>query len=111
MSGLRQGARCTEVERTADAVAACTRQAFDACFLSLGLADGENGLLALDQLLARWPDLRVVIHTSRAEADLQVREAMSRGAFAYLAKPLRRDGLEAVLREIDRSHPGSRRVR
>jgi len=100
-----------EAERADTALQMLERDRFDALFVSLGLAGGQSGLDLLRAVAKRWPHVHSVVHTSRPEADLEVREAMSQGAYAYLPKPLRQADLKRVLFELDRGHAGAGSVR
>ncbi len=78
------------------ALAALRGQAFDAVLTDLKMP-GMDGIHLLDEVLRSRPDLPVVIMTAHGTIDSAV-EAMKKGAFDYLTKPLDREGLLLSLR-------------
>src|SRR5690242_16178345 len=74
------------VSTRSEALAAAARRSFDLVFLDLKLGD-ENGMDAIEPLLASSPWLRVVVITAYGAVDTAV-EAMKRGASDYLNKSL-----------------------
>ncbi|MBW4935312.1 response regulator transcription factor [Marinobacter sp. F4206] len=82
----RQGIRAA-IARTSDqARQSLAGQRFDHCVLDLNLA-GESGLQLLPDLLARQPDLEILVLTGYGSIATAV-EAMRRGAVNYLCKPV-----------------------
>lgn len=53
---------------------------------------GLDGMAALLQMVARWPDSQVILLSGHADMQLAV-QAMSQGAFGYLMKPVDFDEL------------------
>ena len=84
------------------AIAEAERLRPDVVILDLGLPD-ISGQKVLDGLLAREPELPVVIVTGSGEVATAVR-ALQRGAFDYLVKPVDHDEyVLAVRRALDRT--------
>lgn len=52
-------------------------------------------------MLAARPRTRVVLTTARPREHPEVVEALGLGAYAYLAKPLRRGAIEEILQRIE----------
>jgi DNA-binding NtrC family response regulator len=71
-------------------------QAFDVVLTDLKMPD-KNGIALLEELLALQPGQCVVLMTAHGTIDSAV-EAMRKGAFDYLTKPLEKDELLLVLR-------------
>ena len=79
------------------AIALLTEQpAFDVALTDLKMPD-MNGIVLLTELLKAQPGLCVVLMTAHGSIDTAV-EAMKKGAFDYLTKPLERDELLLVLK-------------
>ena len=77
------------VEAAADgpqALAAMERHAFDVVLLDLRMP-GMDGMDVLKAIKARWPESEVVIVTAYPSVESAI-EAVRRGAFDYLAKPV-----------------------
>ena len=70
-----------------DALNAARRETFDIAITDLRLR-GEDGLDVTEELLRTQPGLPVIILTAHGSIPNAV-EAMQRGAFGYLTKPLR----------------------
>jgi NtrC-family two-component system response regulator AlgB len=81
-----------------DAMAEARRRSFDVIFLDLRLGT-ENGLDAIQPLLATSPWVRVVVITAYAAVDTAV-EAMKRGASEYLPKPFTPAQVRLVVRKV-----------
>ena len=77
---------------------AVTRKRFDLALVDLRLGD-ESGLDLLSELLEADPALLVVVVTAYGSIASAV-EAMRRGAFDYLAKPVAPESLEILLRRV-----------
>ncbi len=80
-----------EAHSVATAVAECARLQPDVVLLDIRLPDG-TGFEACRQILARQPDVRLLILTSVLD-DSAVYEAMSSGAHGYLLKEINSQGL------------------
>jgi NtrC-family two-component system response regulator AlgB len=85
----------------AAAAAAADRQRFDLAFVDVRLGGG-SGLDLLPALLARSPEMTIVVMTAYASVDRAV-EAMRRGAWDFVAKPFTPDQVrQAVARAAER---------
>ncbi|HJT98156.1 MAG TPA: response regulator [Rhodanobacteraceae bacterium] len=80
----------------ADALAAARAEAPDHAVLDLKLGE-ESGLALIPELLAIRPALRILLLTGYASIATAV-EAIKRGAFDYLAKPVDADQVVQALR-------------
>lgn len=89
----RRGIKSLCATTVTDARAALDSGAISNCVLDLNLA-GQSGLQLLPELLARQPDLAVLVLTGYGSIATAV-EAMRRGAFNYLCKPVSTDQLVA----------------
>jgi DNA-binding NtrC family response regulator len=84
------------------ALQAASGEAFDAVLTDLKMPD-MSGIALLEELLRGRPGLCVVLMTAHGSIDSAV-EAMRKGAFDYLTKPLERDELVMVVsRATERS--------
>ena len=92
------GCTVTGVASAEAARAAVAAGAYDLAFLDLRLGDA-SGLDLLPELLARRPDLDVVIITAYATIDTAV-EAMRRGARDYLPKPFTPAQIRHVVEQV-----------
>src|SRR5512143_83495 len=92
------GCTVTGVASAEAARAAVAAGAYDLAFLDLRLGDA-SGLDLLPELLARRPDLDVVIITAYATIETAV-EAMRRGARDYLPKPFSPAQIRHVVEQI-----------
>jgi len=82
----RQDIEAVPATTGADALALIEARDFSRCVLDLNLA-GESGLQLLPELLARRPDLEILVLTGYGSIATAV-EAMRRGALNYLCKPV-----------------------
>ncbi|MDN6319627.1 MAG: response regulator [Marinobacter sp.] len=82
----RRGISATGAHSHATALSALDDIDFTKCVLDLNLA-GESGLQLLPELLARQPDLKILVLTGYGSIATAV-EAMRRGAINYLCKPV-----------------------
>lgn len=57
---------------------------------------GLNGMALLERVRARWPDAKVILITGQPSPEVAM-EAMTKGAFEYMAKPFRTDQLRQVV--------------
>ena len=78
------------------ALKAAGGEAFDAVLTDLKMPD-MSGIALLEELLRSQPGLCVVLMTAHGSIDSAV-DAMRKGAFDYLTKPLERDELLMVVR-------------
>jgi len=58
--------------------------------------DGIDGIEVLEQVLARSPRTKVIIITGYATVEV-AREALSKGAFDFIAKPFKPNDLRAII--------------
>jgi DNA-binding NtrC family response regulator len=85
------------------ALSAARREPFDVVLTDLKMPD-LNGIELLTELMRAQPGSCVVLMTAHGSIDTAV-EAMRRGAFDYLTKPLEKDEMLMVLRRaMERSH-------
>ncbi len=75
-----------------------TTEPFDVVLLDLGLP-GADGFEVLSRLRADMPSLPVVLLTGRDDPEARLR-AYSRGAAAFVTKPLVFDDLRRVLEDV-----------
>ena len=83
------------------ALEAATEEACDVVLTDLKMPD-MSGIQLLDALLKSQPNACVVLMTAHGSIDSAV-EAMRRGAFDYLTKPLDKDALLLSCRALERS--------
>jgi len=81
-----------------DAIEAAERESLSLCLVDLRLADGD-GISLMDELHAISPHMPVIILTGYGSVESAV-EAMKKGAYSYLTKPL--DTRELLL-QIERA--------
>ena len=108
----KEGYRVTAVPGAREALAQLAEREFDLLLTDLKM-QGMSGLELLEQVLADNPGQCVIIMTAHGTVDSAV-EAMKKGAFDYLEKPLERETLLltllrafehlALLRENTRLH-------
>jgi DNA-binding NtrC family response regulator len=82
----------------------------DVVFTGMGLAHGESGLPLVVALLKQDPKCIVVLCTSMPSEHLDVRQALSEGAFAYVPKPVRSDAVRHVLIQVGAERGHLRRI-
>lgn len=92
----KEGYSLTEVAGVGDALAKLETQEFDLIMTDLKM-QGENGFDLLEKVLADDPQQCIIMMTAHGSVDSAV-EAMRKGAFDYLEKPLERDDLVLTLR-------------
>ncbi|BBO70842.1 acetoacetate metabolism regulatory protein AtoC [Desulfosarcina alkanivorans] len=78
------------------AISAMETKPPDLVLLDIGLP-GMDGIQALEEMQRRHPGLLTVMITAFEDLDTVI-AAMRRGAYDYVVKPLRMDGLEATIR-------------
>ncbi len=91
----KEGYRIAEVPSAKDAQARLTEDEFDLILTDLKMP-GMSGMELMEAILADNPQQAVVIMTAHGTIDSAV-EAMRKGAFDYLEKPLERDDLLLTL--------------
>lgn len=100
---LRSAGYVVATARTAEeALDRVGRHAFDVVVTDFKLP-GMNGRELLDAVCAACPDIPVVMVTAYGTIGMAV-DAMKRGAFSYIAKPVNPDELITVLREAVTKH-------
>ena len=105
----RDGYRVTAAVSGADAVALLEREYFDVVVTDLKMA-GVDGMAVLTKAKARDAGVEVIMISGYATTPTTV-EAMKRGSYHFLAKPLRLDELRETIRaalEKKRTRLGSR---
>ena len=97
------GYAITEADDGSSAVEAVRRQPFDLILMDIRMIK-VSGLTALAEIKAFNPAIPVVIMTAYASVETAV-EALKKGAYDYLTKPLDFDELRLTLaRAVDHSH-------
>ena len=92
----REGVKVEEFERGTDIVNRGV-ESFDAVCLDLGLGKGDmGGLEVLPHLRASSPDVPVIVVTAQNDLESIV-EAMRRGAYDFVPKPIEGDRLKIAL--------------
>lgn len=99
-----------EAETRKGAVDAFRDGDFHLVFLDLNLPDGK-GTRALEEMLELRPGTRVIIVTALPDTSEEVIEALSLGAFSYIRKPVRVDGIRTVLDSVDAEEGRRARIR
>jgi NtrC-family two-component system response regulator AlgB len=102
------GARVLGVAMGAAAIEALDRGRFDVVFLDLWLG-ADAGLDVLPQLLARQPDVGVIVVTAFASFETAV-EAIKRGAVDYIPKPFTPDQVRLAAGRVLESQRLKRRL-
>jgi CheY-like chemotaxis protein len=87
-----------EVPDGASALTYCGIGNFDIVFLDCNMP-GLNGLETLDRLVAREPQIKVVMISGECNEERE-REALKRGAFAFLHKPFYSADVDALLHDL-----------
>lgn len=87
----RRGYGCTTASNGIQALEAMEREPFPIVVMDVKMP-GLDGMAALLQMVARWPDSQVILLSGHADMQLAV-QAMSQGAFGYLMKPVDFDEL------------------
>ena len=92
----KEGYKVVDVPGVREALAQLERQEFDLIMTDLKM-QGQSGLELLEKVLADDPQQCIIMMTAHGSVDSAV-EAMRKGAFDYLEKPLERDNLVLTLR-------------
>jgi DNA-binding NtrC family response regulator len=92
--------------RGSEALRRMAEQSFDLVLLDVMMPE-MNGIILLEQLRARDPELSVVMMTAFASIDLAV-EAIKKGAYDFITKPFDKD---TILRVIHKGLERNRLVR
>ena len=92
----RQNHRCTAVHDGQSAIDQLTRQGFDIVITDLMLGAGPDGLAVLDAALEHCPAAKVILITAHSSIDT-CRQALQKGAFDYIEKPIHLDELRLVV--------------
>ena len=96
------GATCRVIFNQADAVKAINSYAFDVIVTDLMLEREDGGLEILKTAKAVSPDSEVIVMTAHSSVEIAV-EAMRRGAFNYLPKPLDLQQLRTIVEKAGES--------
>lgn len=99
---LEPEARCTEVSDAASAVDAAVRHRPDVCLL--GLDPSDQGLRAVNEIVARVPSAAVILLTNELDED-EFMAAVRAGASGYLTNSLDPARLPHVVRGALRGEP------
>src|SRR5450631_948635 len=91
----KEGYDIVDVPGVREALEQLEKREFDLILTDL-LMPGLNGLDLLEKVLAEDPQQCVILMTAHGSVDSAV-EAMRKGAFDYLEKPLERDNLVLTL--------------
>lgn len=92
----KEGYDVVDVPGVREALAQLERREFELIMTDLKM-QGQGGMELLETVLAGDPQQCVIMMTAHGSVDSAV-EAMRKGAFDYLEKPLERDGLLLTLR-------------
>ena len=92
----RPGHRCTVVHDGTSGIARLSAQPFDIVITDLMLGDGPDGLAVLDAALAKAPGAKVILITAHSSVET-CRQALQKGAFDYIEKPVDLDELRIVV--------------
>jgi DNA-binding NtrC family response regulator len=92
-----EGHVCTLASNTEDALRLVGERDPDLVVMDIRMP-GSDGLDALQQMRARYPDLSVVMMTAYGTSQTSI-DAIRAGAFEYLTKPLDLDQLRSVIRQ------------
>jgi DNA-binding NtrC family response regulator len=92
----KEGYDVTDVPGVREALAQLVHREFDLIMTDLKM-QGQNGLDLLEAVLTDDPQQCIIMMTAHGSVDTAV-EAMRKGAFDYLEKPLERDNLILTLR-------------
>lgn len=92
----KEGYRATDVPGAREALEMLDREEFDIILTDLKM-QGMSGMELLERTLEEYPNQCIVMMTAHGTIDSAV-EAMKKGAFDYLEKPLERDDLLLTLR-------------
>lgn len=80
-------------------------------FLDMMLAKGPQGLDAMRLMLSLRPDARIALVTALPREHPDVVAAVSLGAFAHVAKPVRMEAVREILDQIDVEEGRTGRIR
>ncbi|MEI6207359.1 MAG: sigma-54 dependent transcriptional regulator [Desulfuromonadales bacterium] len=92
----KEGYSVVDVSGVRDALVQLERHEFDLIITDLKM-QGQSGLDLLEKVLADDPQQCIIMMTAHGSVDSAV-EAMRKGAFDYMEKPLERDNLVLTLR-------------
>src|SRR6185369_2758986 len=92
----KEGYDVIDVPGVREALAQLEKREFNLIMTDLKM-QGQSGLDLLDKVLADDPQQCIIMMTAHGSVDTAV-EAMRKGAFDYLEKPLERDNLVLTLR-------------
>ena len=100
ISRIDKSAQFKEVDRAAPAIEADAQWRPDAVFLGMLLAGTDRGLHVLEELLRRRPERPVVVCSGLPCDHPEVVQAVSMGAFAWLAKPVAPQAVRHAVMQI-----------
>lgn len=103
-----------EADNVQAALEAFRRAAPDLVFLDMMLARDEpkaGGLSILETILSERPEAKVVLVTGLSPDHPDLREAISAGAYAHIAKPVRVEAVRQVLQTFETETGRAGRIR
>lgn len=95
------GVEIVEAASATEGITAFEAAEHDVTFLDGVLADGPPSLDVLQAMLAIRPRARVVLTSARPREHPEVVEALGVGAYAYLAKPVKRAPIEEIFQRVE----------
>ena len=100
-----RGFECFQAQNIHSALVLARQEQPSYCVLDLKLGD-ESGLRLIPQLLAEVPELRILLLTGYASIATAV-EAIKRGAYDYLAKPVDANQVASALLDTPTEREGN----
>lgn len=105
------GVEIVEAPTASEALAAFEAGNFDFTFLDGVFSDGTPMVDVLEKMLQTRPGARVIVTSALPVDDPEVTEAMGVGAYAYLAKPIQRGELAALMKRMEHDDSRIERMR
>jgi two-component system response regulator HydG len=106
----RLGHECTVAANGAEGIALVKSRPFDIVVTDLVLGGAETGLDVLDSARELIPDSKVILITAHSSVQT-CREALQKGAFDYIEKPIDIDELRAVVSRAAEHTAQRRKIR
>ncbi|MBI2078921.1 MAG: response regulator [Euryarchaeota archaeon] len=103
--------RILEARNAAIAISEFRTNNVDIVFLDMMLGPEMNGRELLQLMLNEKPEQHVILVTGLARDHPDVVGAVSLGAFAFVAKPIRKEAIQRVLSELDTEEGRAGRIR
>lgn len=111
LRALVPGLEIEEAEDAEQGLALAKAGEHDLVFLDGAFRDGTPSAELLAKILDARPRARVVLTTARPREDPRVVESLGIGAYAFLAKPVRREALEDILLRVSTDEGRVGRIR